>query len=339
MSAFNAFITETFEATKDTFLEKFHDELQSALQEFYLQRKHGREDEWDTAFNLLPDLTASDSHLSRDTVQIGTPKDLKSDIDLKAHLMTFHPWRKGPFNLFGTFIDTEWRSDWKWNRLQTHISPLEDRNILDLGCGNGYHLFRMLGQGAKMALGVDPTRVFLYQFNLIKRYLGTAPAYLLPLKSEHLPKFMCFDSVFSMGVLYHRRSPLDHLAELHQFLRPGGELVLETLVLDEEVLDEEVLDKDQRENPHKVLVPEDRYAKMANVWFIPSTHLLELWLKRTGFVNVRTVDVSQTSLEEQRSTEWMTFQSLTDFLDPKDTNKTVEGYPAPKRAIILAETR
>ncbi|PMC22346.1 tRNA 5-methoxyuridine(34)/uridine 5-oxyacetic acid(34) synthase CmoB, partial [Klebsiella aerogenes] len=35
-----------------------------------------------------------------------------------------------------------------------------------------------------------------------------------------------------MGVLYHRRSPLDHLWQLKDQLAPGGELVLETLVIE-----------------------------------------------------------------------------------------------------------
>ncbi|MEY8213807.1 MAG: DUF1698 domain-containing protein, partial [Colwellia sp.] len=29
-------------------------------------------------------------------------------------------------------------------------------------------------------------------------------------------------------------------------------------------------------------------------------------------------------------------QSLSDFLDPQDKNKTIEGYPAPQRAIFIA---
>jgi tRNA (mo5U34)-methyltransferase len=49
------------------------------------------------------------------------------------------------------------------------------------------------------------------------------------------------------------------------------------------------------------------------------------------------VDISTTSIEEQRSTEWMKFESLKDFLDPEDPSKTVEGHPAPIRAVFVAE--
>jgi len=88
---------------------------------------------------------------------------------------------------------------------------------------------------------------------------------------------------------------------------------------------------------NEVLMPEGRYAKMGNVWFIPSPATLQLWLRRMGFKEVEVVDVDQTSLEEQRTTEWMNFESLSDFLDPNDQNLTIEGYPAPKRVVIVAK--
>jgi tRNA (mo5U34)-methyltransferase len=141
---------------------------------------------------------------------------------------------------------------------------------------------------------------------------------------EDMPEKMAFfDSVFSMGILYHRRSPFDHLQELREVLRPGGELILETLVIDGD--------------DGQVLVPQDRYAMMNNVWFLPTVATLINWVKKTGFDNVRCVDVNITSLDEQRATEWMRFQSLRDYLDPDDISKTAEGYPAPRRAMILAE--
>ncbi|KAG1707730.1 tRNA U34 carboxymethyltransferase [Nymphon striatum] len=123
-----------------------------------------------------------------------------------------------------------------------------------------------------------------------------------------------------MGVLYHRPSPIHHLQELKSFLRSGGELVLETLILEGEGTE--------------VLIPEDRYAKMRNVWFIPTTAVLVRMLERVGFINIRVVDVNKTSVEEQRSTEWMTYESLPDFLDPEDSNKTIEGDAAPVRAVV-----
>jgi len=300
--------------TADTFLAPFHENLRLALSSE--TRIHGRAEEWDAALATVQSGTRK-SRFDTDTVSIGDP-----NADFEEVLTMFLPWRKGPFQVGKTLVDTEWRSDWKWQRINRHIEPLEGKQVLDIGCGNGYHLFRMLGAGADLALGIDPTILFNYQFSLLQRLTQPNSAYLLPLRSEHLPQFNGFDTVFSLGVLYHRRSPIDHLKELLSFAKPGGELVLETLIVE----------GDQ----NTLLIPRDRYAKMANVWFIPSTSMLELMLQRTGFIDVKTVDVNVTGLEEQRATKWMQFQSLKDYLDPTDRTKTVEGYPAPARAILTA---
>ncbi|MBR9800034.1 MAG: DUF1698 domain-containing protein, partial [Gammaproteobacteria bacterium] len=39
---------------------------------------------------------------------------------------------------------------------------------------------------------------------------------------------------------------------------------------------------------------------------------------------------------EQRATDWMTYHSLSDFLDPADPSLTREGHPAPRRAVLIA---
>ena len=300
--------------TTDTFLTPFHENLRAALSSE--TRLHGRAEEWDAALATVQPSTRA-SQFDTDTVSVGDP-----NADFEDVLSMFLPWRKGPFQVGKTLVDTEWRSDWKWQRISRHIEPLEGKRVLDIGCGNGYHLFRMLGAGADLALGIDPTILFNYQFSLLQKLSQPNRAYLLPLRSEHLPQFGGFDTVFSLGVLYHQRSPIDHLKELLSFAKPGGELVLETLIVE----------GDQ----NTLLIPRDRYAKMANVWFIPSTSMLELMLRRAGFVDVKTVDVNVTSIEEQRATRWMKFQSLEDYLDPTDDTKTVEGYPAPARAVLVA---
>ncbi|UXI02140.1 tRNA 5-methoxyuridine(34)/uridine 5-oxyacetic acid(34) synthase CmoB [Photobacterium sp. TY1-4] len=242
---------------------------------------------------------------------------------LDSLLRLLHPWRKGPYHMHGIHIDTEWRSDWKWDRLLPHISPLHGRTVLDVGCGNGYHMWRMLGEGATLTVGIDPSNLFLIQFEAIKRLMGQQhPAYLLPLGIEQLPELKAFDTVFSMGVLYHRRSPLDHIVQLKNQLRKGGEVILETLVIDGD--------------ENAVLVPTGRYAQMHNVFFFPSAKALKVWMEKCGFVDVRIVDECITTTDEQRSTDWMTNNSLPEYLDPQDPSKTIEGYPAPKRAILIA---
>ena len=304
-----------FEATRHTFLEPFHPELKRALSAHV--RPHGRSDEWDAVIAQIPE---SDHKLAfRDGLLSIGPTSL----DIEQPLLALKPWRKGPVQLGGSQIDTEWRSDWKWDRVLPHLSDLSGRQVLDIGCGNGYFLLRMLQAGASLALGVDPTILFNYQFCAMQKLLAPNPAYLLPLRGEHLPAFGLFDTVFSMGVLYHRRDPETHIRELASFLRPGGELVLETLVVDGDA--------------DTVLMPEDRYAQMRNVWYIPSPARLEQLLLDTGLKNVRTVDVTRTTTEEQRPTAWMDFQSLPDFLDPADPDRTIEGYPAPTRAVVVAQ--
>jgi tRNA (mo5U34)-methyltransferase len=313
------------------FLQRLHDaglarwaeQLKAALPKLLHPERHGDLPRWYAALQALPDWPAAQVDLDRNTVKIGPAPDGGDLQSLRETLMQLHPWRKGPFELFGLHIDTEWRSDWKWSRLKSHISPLAGRKVLDVGCGNGYHCWRMRGAGAELVVGIDPTLLFVMQYAAVQRYIGDASVGVLPIGIEQLPpKLRFFDTVFSMGVLYHRRSPFDHLLELREALRPGGELVLETLVIDG--------------GAGEVLVPGDRYARMNNVWFIPSTTELKNWLKKVGFTNAQVANVAATTTEEQRSTEWMTFQSLSQCLDPGDHGRTVEGYPAPKRAVIVA---
>jgi len=243
--------------------------------------------------------------------------------EARALLKQLAPWRKGPFRIQGIDIDSEWRSDMKWDRLRNDITSLADRNILDVGCGNGYYALRMLDAGARCVVGIDPTVLFVCQFEAIRKMTGHRPAYVLPLRLEELPReSRKFDTTFSMGVLYHRRNPLQHLRELLETLRPGGELVLETLVL-------------PGDGPN-VLEPENRYARMRNVWHLPTVDLLRGWITDAGFDDVRVVDVTATTTAEQRTTEWMPFESLTESLDPNNPKLTVEGLPAPTRAIFVA---
>lgn len=288
-------------------------------------RGHGDWNRWVSVIEGLPVIESSRVDCLAE-VRIGSENDISDSVRhaLESMLKALHPWRKGPYEIFGIYIDTEWRSDWKWNRLIGHIAPLNNRLVLDVGCGNGYHCWRAWGAGAKTVIGIDPMFLNVAQFAALKRLTGRQlPVYVLPMGIENVPPGLgIFDTVFSMGVLYHRRSPLDHLLELKQCLRPGGELVLETLVIEGDV--------------SSVLLPGQRYAQMRNVWFLPSVDALQNWLVRCGFKNVRVCDVSKTTIEEQRTTEWMTFQSLADFLNPDDHDLTVEGYPAPMRAIVLA---
>ncbi len=304
-------------------ISAWHDTLVNLTQERLFEKPHGDLPRWWAAVKKLP--TTGPLALDQDWLQVGEqPESETQQATIYEGLWGLRPWRKGPFNFFGTKVETEWRSDWKWQRVLPHIAPLKNRRVLDVGCGSGYHCWRMYAEGARQVLGIDPTLLFMLQFFAIKRLNPEMPVWFAPLRMEELPHGLGgFDTVFSMGVLYHRRSPLDHLLELKEALRPGGQLVLETLVIEGA--------------DNQVLMPEDRYAAMRNVYFLPSVAMLCLWLRRCGFQNPRVVDENITSIEEQKCTPWMQYQSLEDFLDPNDHTKTREGYPSPRRAVILAE--
>ncbi len=293
--------------------------------------RHGKLAEWTAAWDqvVVPESTVFEA-AGRCITATGKITD-QERWQLERALRTLHPWRKGPYDLCGVQIETEWRSDLKWDRLADRLE-LRGRRILDVGCGNGYYGWRMLAAGARLVVGLDPFLLYVMQFEVVRKFAAAADPvaaqrhFLLPLSDREIPeRLQLFDTVFSMGVLYHRTSPIDHLQSLAGSIRPGGELVLETLVTE-----------DDRAT---VLVPEHRYAKMRNIWFIPSIPMLLCWLQRTGFGDCRLLDVSRTTPNEQRSTPWMTFESLSDFLDPGDPTRTVEGYPGPVRAIVSATAR
>lgn len=309
----------------NTGLGAWQDILPEAIDKAMAGRGHGNYPRWLEALEKLPDINPTLIDLNQATINIGSRADCTESqhLQLEQSLRSFHPWRKGPFNIFGINIETEWRSDLKWDRVQPHISSLEDKVVLDVGCGSGYHCWRMEAEGARLVIGIEPTLSYVMQYQAIQHYIQSTRTFVLPFSTDTMPEItMAFDTVFSMGVLYHRRSPIDHLTQLWQWLKPGGQLVLETLVIEGE--------------QNQALTPENRYAKMRNVWFIPSCDTLSRWLRRCSFENTQCVDVNQTTSVEQHTTDWMQFESLKDFLDPNDSSKTIEGYPAPRRAIFIA---
>jgi tRNA (mo5U34)-methyltransferase len=270
-------------------------------------------------------------------------KQPKGSIDYQAPYLTIHtknnniealqqslkllmPWRKGPYQIGDLQLDSEWRGDLKWDRVLPYIQPLKGKTVLDVGSGNGYFTYLMALAGAEIALGIEPFLLFNYQFQAMQTLINNPlNAFVLPLKLEQIPGKPLFDTVFSMGVLYHQKNHLLHLQQLKTVLAEDGELILETLIIDEK----------QGEQ----IIPQDRYAKMRNVWCLPSTNTLHTWLKRVGFKKIKLVDVTKTTPEEQRATHWIgdNTQSLKDFLDPNDDYLTIEGLPAPKRAIFVCQ--
>ncbi len=313
------------------------------------KRNYAHAPTYQSSVARLPTVSADNVDLNIAAITINAQLSDSERKQILALLKQLMPWRKGPFQIGSDvnngiddsqndsnqcppiIIDTEWHSDYKWDRVAPHLSPLQGRRVLDVGGGSGYHGWRMAGAGADTVIIVDPSCLFYHQFMAIRHFVGSADindtgnhrTHYIPVPLEALPAHsQLFDTVFSMGVLYHRQSPFEHLQQLRGQLVKGGELVLETLVIDGDA--------------NTVLVPHDRYAQMNNVYFLPSVAALIGWLEKAGFSKVRCVDLDVTSVEEQRATEWMAYQSLSDFLDPNDSSQTIEGYPAPKRATLIA---
>ena len=288
------------------------------------QVNNGNIPKWSQAIDTIDALPKGKISLKKPYISIN--KDCIDSELLMDALYKLVPWRKGPFMINDVVLKSEWDGDMKWQRITKHIKPLKNKRVLDVGAGNGYFTLRMAMEGAKRALGIDPFLLFNYQFRAIKSMIESPlNALLLPMKLEEIPKKPIFDTVFSMGVLYHQRDHMAHLSQLKEMMAPDAEFVIETLVV---------------EGPEDyILVPKDRYAQMRNVYSIPSIKTLKSWLNDANFNNIRVVDVSKTTTAEQRKTPWIgeNGASLEDFLNPLDESLTIEGYPAPTRAIIICD--
>ena len=257
-----------------------------------------------------------------DKVEVQIPNLSPKQADqIKETALLMKPWRKGPFGINTLFIDSEWQSHIKYNLLEPHFN-LKDKVVGDIGCNNGYYLFRMLTHKPKKLIGFDPSAIYYSQFQFINHFIKSDITYEL-LGVEHVEFYEHkFDTLFCLGVLYHRSDPVAMLKSLFKGLNKGGELILDTFMIDGE---DEIC-----------LTPKDRYSKIPNIYFVPTVPALINWCHRAGFESVEILETMVTEHNEQRKTDWIDTQSLEDFLDPEDKSKTVEGYPAPKRVYIKA---
>lgn len=263
--------------------------------------------------------------LASDHITIGKRSDLTSEqySRLQAAVEALHPWRKGPFKLFDYEIDAEWRSCLKWDRVSEALGNLSGRQILDIGCGNGYYMFRAAAQNPRAVLGMDPSIPFYYAFELIQRFLQMENLQYERMGFDHLHVFeKTFDVALLMGILYHHRSPIDILRSMIPTLRIGGFAIIECQTIPGD--------------GSTALFPSERYAKARNVYFMPTKDCLINWVRRSGFRDVELISHTKVTVEEQRPTPFMRFESLADFLDPNDDSLTIEGYPAPYRTVVKA---
>lgn len=261
-----------------------------------------------------------------DWVTIGNDKNISQEQSqiLEKNLKKLIPWRKGPFDLCGVQIDSEWQSNLKYNLLEKHFN-LKDKIVADVGCNNGYYMFRMLKHSPKKLVGFDPSAIFKTQFDIVNHFIKSDIKYEL-LGVEHLEFYEHkFDFIFMLGVLYHRSDPIASLKSLNRALNKGGEIIVDSFMIDGE---DEVC-----------LVPKERYAMIPNIYFIPTVNCFKNWLHRAGFEHIELIEITTTDDKEQRVTPWTFGMSLDDFRDPNDSDKTIEGYPAPKRAYLKAKKK
>ena len=261
-----------------------------------------------------------------DWLTIGDDKTLSEDQIgiIKESAKKLIPWRKGPFDICGMKLDSEWQSNLKYNLLRPHFN-LENKLVADVGCNNGYYMFRMLEDKPKKLVGFDPSAIFKTQFDFINHFIKSDIKYEL-LGVEHLEHYETkFDFIFMLGVLYHRSDPIASLKSLNRALNKNGEIIVDSFMIDGE---EEVC-----------LVPKDRYAMIPNIYFIPTVNCFKNWLNRAGFVDIEVIEITTTDYKEQRVTPWTFGMSLDDFRDSEDPTKTIEGYPAPKRVYLIAKKK
>ena len=298
------------------------------LNTYWENINHGDYERWHSSINAFKQsekIIKNNWQVRDGKLNFSSNSRIKDDELIIDALQGFMPWRKGPFSIGDIHIDTEWRSDWKWQRIAPHVQNLKGRRILDVGCGNGYFGYQMLASGAEFVLGVDRMLLFAMQHQLLHQLAGATNNWVLPLRLEDLPSSLInFDSVFSLGVLYHCKNPVEHIQLLKHRLHSKGEMILETFILPS--------NGTNRSDELSV----DRYARMRNVYSIPNLNRLIEWVEEAGFNNIRVVDICRTSIAEQRTTEWMNYESLPEALNQKDLTLTIEGHPAPIRVLLIA---
>jgi len=284
--------------------------------------------ETEALFSELPKVETKEVSYSKDVVCIGADLPIEHPVreKLKKAAHNLIPWKKGPFRLFGLDIDAEWQSHHKWNRLKAFLPDLSGKRVLDIGSNNGYYMFRILAGNPSMVLGIDPFPRCHYQFHLLQHYARDPRLNFQMWGWQEVEHFKPhFDVIFCMGIIYHHRDPIQVLKHAYSALKPGGTAVVETIVTPG--------------NESTCVFPEDRYAAMRNVWFVPTVTATINFLKRTHFIDVNCVSDVLHLPEEQRTTPWNPAPSYASFLDPQNPNRTLEGYPAPRRAIFIAKKK
>lgn len=312
------------------YLEKYDDSLEREAILAIRQKRQAKLFEAKTrpyyqAVRAVRELRSNEFDFSGSAIKVGRADELSSQQRQQFYqtLKAFCPWKKGPFELFGIPVDAEWRSDWKWERILPHIQPLKDRKVADIGCHNGYFLFRMAHHKPACVIGFEPYAKHFWNFQLVQNIVRQEMLHFELLGVEHTdlyPDF--FDTVFCLGILYHHTDPVGLLRKLYKSLKKNGEIIIDCQGIPGDL--------------PVALTPQKRYARARGIWFLPTRFALENWINRAGFTRVNCFFSKPLSTAEQRRTKWADIDSLSDFLDPENPSLTGEGYPAPWRHYVIA---
>ena len=288
---------------------------------------HGNLEQWKNILTKLPDISTNYLDFSKECIQIGNPKEINlSQLKiLEKGLLNLRPWRKGPFNIFGLEVDSEWRSEKKWQRIEDYLPKIKGMRIGDIGCSNGYYSYKLLKLEPELIVGMDKTSLFIIQFLATKFYAKQIQELIiLPCSAEEFnPEFIDFDLLLSMGILYHAKNPSNHLASLQRLVKKNGYIILETIISN---LKQNInIEKNQT------------YAGMSNIGTIFTKDNLIKLLNVSGFKNIQVINDSFTNISEQRTTKWMQGKSLSDFI--LSNGDTLEGYPPVCRTIFIAQKK
>jgi tRNA (mo5U34)-methyltransferase len=258
-------------------------------------------------------------------VEFSIPQGV-APLDFEVLLKQLSPWRIGPYKLGEIVIDSEWNSDLKWQRIAPFLGELKGKIVGDVGCNSGYFLFRLSALQPDLLVGLDPVERCWLQFSLLHGLSRLDNLAFVPTGIANIDAFPCFfDLLLCMGVIYHQRDPFAACKKMYSAIKPGGRIILESLVIPQQ--------------GSYLFVPSERYAKMRNAWVVPSADALVNLLLRAGFKDPQMTTFGALTATEQRRTAWAPYESLADFLDPHDSTKTVEGYPAPHTALVVAHKR
>ncbi len=297
-------------------------ELHQTRQRWINQEKKGFL-RYRTPLQYLSQFNAGHVDCCGDIVTIGKADEISpsEQKEIRDRLKEFMPWRKGPFTVFGIDIDAEWRSERKWQRITPKLPDLNGKIIADIGCNNGYYMFRMAASEPELVLGFEPSVQHYYCFRALNSMAGLKCLDIDLLGVEHIHYFeSCFDVIFLMGIIYHRPSPIDTLRDIFTALQPGGTLIIESQAIPG--------------SEPMALFPDKTYAKVPGTYFVPTGSCLGNWMKKAGFKDIDFFHSHPMSNDEQRRTDWMQFESYEDFIDINNPHRTVEGYPAPCRVFL-----